>query len=378
MTRVHVSLFVAAAAGLAAASVSAQPRVQPDLAANAAMKYWQAFAQLPPRDDHKQERVRDWRTTPLDAAARELATESDKCFLYLRRGAALSRCDWSLDYEDGVGLLLPHLDKARTLTLLACLRARIALADGRPADGVDNLLAALTLGRHVADPIMICLLVDLNIELNAGDAIGLLLPKLDVTTVKRVADRLDALPAAATVEQTLVTEREHFVGWGIRRLKDLEQAGGGDMRAKVRALIGSDDANEIMTLVDDASAKRLIEALEGLRPFLDEQRRLVALPRDQFLAQWPALQAKQSVNHAAKVMLPAVAKVVNARDRARAHFALLRAAVDVVRDGQGALAKHSDPFGKGPFQYAARPHGFELRSALQIEGKPVVLVVGPP
>ena len=29
--------------------------------------------------------------------------------MYLHRGAKLPRCDWSLDYEDGVSLRLPHL-----------------------------------------------------------------------------------------------------------------------------------------------------------------------------------------------------------------------------------------------------------------------------
>lgn len=373
MTRRVVALFL-----LAATPVAAQPRTQPDLAANAALKYWQAFAHLPPRDDAQQKRLKDWRTVPLDDAARKLAGESEKCFVYLRRGAALPRCDWSLDYEDGVQLLLPHLVKARTLTLFACLRARIALADGRPGDGVDDLLAAMTLGRQVADPIMICLLVDYNMEQNAGDALALLLPKLGAAAQKRVAERLDALPAAATVEQTLVTDRDQFVGWGICRLTDLERAGGGDMRAKVRALLGSEDTKDALALVDDTSAKRLIDALEGFRATFDEQRRLVVLPRDQFLAQWPALQARQSGNPMAKVALPAAPKVVDARDRDRARLAMLTAAVAVVRDGQAALAQHPDPFGTGPFQYMARPHGFELKSALMIEGKPVTLTVGPP
>jgi hypothetical protein len=263
------------------------------------------------------------------------------------------------------------------LGLLACLRARIALADGQPAGGLDDLLAALTLGRQVADSIMICLLVDHAIEANIVDALGMLLPKLDAVALKRIAERLDALPRAATVEETLATEQEHFVGWGIHKLKDLERAGGRNMQAKVRALIGSDDANEIMNLVDDTSVKRMIDALEGFRLMLDEQRRIVALPRDQFLAQWPALQTKQSVNPTAKVAMPAVTKVVDSRDRARARFEMMKAAVAVVGDGQGALAKHPDPFGKGPFQYTARPHGFELRSALTLDGKPVTLIVGP-
>src|SRR5262249_41805577 len=150
----------------------AQPRNDPALAANAAMKYWQAFAQLPPRDEAQQEQLKNWLTTALNDAARKLVGGGEKRLLYPPPRAALPRCDWSLDYEDGVGLLLPHLDKARTLTLLACLRARIALADGRPADGLDDLLATLVMGRQVADPIMICLLVDQNIEANAIEALG--------------------------------------------------------------------------------------------------------------------------------------------------------------------------------------------------------------
>jgi hypothetical protein len=364
-------------ASLCALAATAESPVRTDQPTVAALKYWQAFAQMPPRDDAQQKRLSDWRTTSLDETSRKLAADGDKCMPYLHRGAALPRCDWSHDYEDGVMLLLPHLDKARTLTLLTCLRARIALADGHPAQEVNNLLDSMVLGRHVADPIMICLLVDYAMEAHAGDALAMLLPKLDAATLKRVAEQLEALPAAATPEQALAAQRVHSIGWGIRRLKELERAGGGDMRAKVRALIGSDDANDIMSLVDESSAARLIQALEGLLPFLDEQRRLVALPRDQFLAQWPALQAKQSANTAAKVMLPAVIKIANARDRARAKFEMLRAAVAVTQDGKAALEKHRDPFGDGPFQYTARKNGFELRSALEIDGKPVTLTVGP-
>jgi hypothetical protein len=143
-------------------------------------------------------------------------------------------------------------------------------------------------------------------------------------------------------------------------------------------LLGSEESEEIMKLVDDKSAERLIQALEALGPFYAEQRRLVGLPRDQFLAQWPAAQAKQSANPVARVMLPATTKIVDARDRYRARFAMFRAAVAVVRDGQGALAKHPDPFGSGPFEYKALPQGFELRSKMTYEGKPVTLTVGPP
>jgi hypothetical protein len=380
MRRVFVSLFVLTLSLTSAARLSGQPRAgTADLAANAALKYWQAFAHMPPRNDEQQRRLGDWRATPLDAQARRLVADSQNSFLYLRRGAALPRCDWSLNYEDGIGLLLPQLDRSRTLTLLACLRARLALADGHPADAVDDILAVFALGRHIADPIMVSLLVDYSLEHNAIDAVAMMLPKLDAAALRRIAERLDALPTAGTLEQTLVTERDYFTSWAIRWLKEQEQSGGGNLRPKVKELmVGSEDADEILRLVDDKSAKRLIEALEELAPFFEEQRRLVSLPREQFLAQWPELEKRQSANVTAKAMLPSVIKVVDARDRYRARFAMLKAAVAVARDGQAALAKHNDPFGQGPFEYKATPKGFELRSKLTLEGKPVTVTIGVP
>jgi hypothetical protein len=378
MPRVVISLLLVGGA-IWMAPLAAQPRAgTADLAANAALKYWQAFAHLPPRNDEQQRRIGDWRATPLDAQARRLVEDSQNSFLYLRRGAALSRCDWSLNYEDGIGLLLPHLDRSRTLTLLACLRARLALADGHPADALDDVLAIFALGRHVADPIMVCLLVDYSLEQNAIDAVAIMLPKLDAAALRRVAERLDALPTAGTLEQTLVTERDYFSSWAIRWLREQEQSGG-DLRAKVKSLMaGSESEDEILRLVDDKSAKRLIQALEELGPLYDEQRRLVSMPREQFLAQWPELEKRQSANATAKAMLPSVIKVVDARDRHRARFAMLRAAVAVARDGQAALAKHADPFGQGPFEYKALPKGFELRSKLTLDGKPISLTIGAP
>jgi hypothetical protein len=377
MSRVRTTLVVAAL--LAVTTLSpAQPPARPDLTANAALKYWQGFALLPPRDEARQRRLSDWRTTPLDDDLRKLVGASEKGLLYLRRGAALPRCDWALDYEDGISLLLPHLEKARSLTLFACLRARIALSDGRPAEGVDNLVAALTLGRHVADPIFVSLLVDHAIEQNAGDALALLLPKLDDATLKHLAERLDALPQAATLDQAMVTERDYFGNWAIRWLKEQERTAGRNLRANVRALlVGNQDTDEVMKLVDDNSAKRLIDAMEALGPFYEEERRLVGLPRDQFLERWPEFERKQSANPVARLVMPSLKNIVDSRDRAAARLAMLKAAVAVARDGRSALAKHPDPFGNGPFQYTARPHGFELRSARKPDDKPVTLTVGP-
>src|SRR5438034_203550 len=80
--------------------------------------------------------------------------------------------------------------------------------------------------------------------------------------LRRAAERLEALPTAGTLEQTLITERDYFSGWAIRWLKEQEQSGAGGLRAKVKALLlGSEESEDILRLVDDNSAKRLIQAL---------------------------------------------------------------------------------------------------------------------
>ena len=59
--------------------------------------------------------------------------------------------------------------------------------------------------------------------------------------------------------------------------------------------------------------------------------------------------------------------------------ALFRAALAVANGGPDKLkeAQYRDPFGTGPFEYRARPQGFELVAKLTVRGEPVKLTVGP-
>jgi len=68
----------------------------------------------------------------------------------LHRGAALRHCDWGISYEDGIYALLPRAPAARVLTCLACLRARLRFEAGQYSEAIDDLIAAMTLGRHVS------------------------------------------------------------------------------------------------------------------------------------------------------------------------------------------------------------------------------------
>jgi len=122
-------------------------------------------------------------------------------------------CDWGLEYDDGISLLLPHLAKSRDLARLAALRGRQSLENGNPREGQDDALAIMTLGRHVGhDATMICLLVRIAIEGLAIDLLAPHLPELKISHSQLTA-AFDALPPAATLEQIIGTEKEFMVGW---------------------------------------------------------------------------------------------------------------------------------------------------------------------
>src|SRR5260370_24737884 len=108
------------------------------LGANAAMKYWQAFALLPNLEKDQEKLLDDWSNVPVEGMALKLLERSEQSRTYLLRGAMLLRCDWSLDYEDGILLVLPHLAKAMTLARLVALDARYEFEQGHWKAGWED------------------------------------------------------------------------------------------------------------------------------------------------------------------------------------------------------------------------------------------------
>src|SRR5262245_51624314 len=141
------------------------PDAKSDLAANAALKYWKAFALMPTLDKDQEKLLADWDKVPLDDAALKLIAASENSLLHLYRAAKLRRCDWSMDYEDGMELLLPYLAKARDLARLAALHGRHEFEQSHWEAGVEDATAILALSRHVGlDPSFLCIIVRYRLE----------------------------------------------------------------------------------------------------------------------------------------------------------------------------------------------------------------------
>jgi hypothetical protein len=375
MRRWFLAALLLSVALLRPAPAAAQaPDAKPDLAANAALKYWKAFALMPALDKEQETLLGDWNKVPLDAAAQKLITESEKSRLYLYRGAKLPRCDWGLNWEDGMELLLPYLAKSRDLARLAALHGRYEFSRGNWDAGAEDAIAMMALARHVgSEPIMLCILVRYLIETITLDLLAPYLPELKAQSPKIIA-AYEALPAGATLPQAFQTEKKHMLQWLVREMKQAEEKKPGAWRAilkRAAGLEGDDVVNQVGTF------DRAIALTEATVPVSDELAKFVVMPREEFEAKYPEFKKKvKAENLLASHLLSSVEKMLAAQHRNQTQIALLRAAVAVVRDGPDKIKDSKDPFGDGPFEYRARDKGFELKSKLLYKGQPVMLIVG--
>jgi hypothetical protein len=357
-----------------------------DPASNAALKYWQAFSALPKFTDAEQTKIHEYLTSPLDDHAREIVTQAEYALTMLHQGAAQQRCDWGVSPEEGIYVRFPQAPASRVLAALACLRARIRFEEGQNAQAVNDIVAALTLGRHMSlTGTNFMLLVGFAIEHLAIETLALDLPKLDAGLVKDLTTRLEALPTGMNTAMAMATEESFFLDWFIRRAK-----GAKDKETLVTALdfINLEPEGKPRGSVNKARA--FIEECGGtpedVRRLAEETRtsykrtvKMLSQPLDQFEKEFESEGAKQSANPVYKVFFPAVVNVRRAQARIEARRALLMTALAVQLDGRDALKNHPDPIVGGPFECVPIPNGFELRSKFKArDNKPVTLTVGRP
>ncbi len=343
----------------------------PKPAGNAALQYWLAFAALNEFTDAEEKLFESWKSGPPPKEAQDRLAADQAALRALRRGAKTAACDWGLYYEDGPGLLLPYLQKARSLARRACLNARAHFEQRQPAEAIEDILATLTLARHVgSDGTMISLLVQFAIESVAIEAAAPYLTGLDRASLKRLQQGLESLPPGGNVKSTLRLEREHMLGWLVRQVK---------------AKVGAETLDKILA-PDVAFAELLkraggrdgiLKQLQEVEPYYDEMEKILSLPADEQQAQFALLAKKAETNPFAKMLLPAIDKVLQADAKARTRLALFRAALAVVQGGPERLKDHPDPAGKGPFEHQKLDQGFELKSKLiDARGQRVTLRVG--
>jgi hypothetical protein len=359
-----------------------------DLGANAALKYWQAFAALPKFTDAEQSRLMaEHLTMPLDAQAKERVSKAEYALRMMHHGARLPRCDWGIGWEeDGIEVLLPQMGAARVLSSLACLRARMRFADGHGAEAIDDIVAAKTLGRQVSlDGSLIGVLVGYSIEGRTDDALALYLPELDPGTIKDLKSRLDALPEGGNPVAGLRACEAKTLEWFIHKVKSAKDKDSLVALLTPFAVLASqpegrapDSDERGRALLDQCggTATGVLKFAEATRPSYELLAEKMALSLAEFEKEFERETMRQAGNPVFKLFFPALAKVRQSQARADIRRALLSAAFAVRLNGPEALKTHPDPVLGGPFEYASFVSGFELRSRFEHDGHPLVLTVG--
>jgi hypothetical protein len=356
----------------------------PNQEGNAALKYWQAFATLPKFTPAENQIIGEFLTTPLDEPTRKMLTHAEYSLQMLHRAAALRRCDWSISYaDDGVFARLPHADASRAIAFLACLRSRVRFEAGQNAEAIDDLLAAMTLGRHITlDRCLVTLLIAYRIDQGTIETLARYMPKLDAKTMTDLKSRMDALPPFGSQGAALLACEKESMDWFIRKIKEtkdqdsllaflswigISEGTGPDSGEKARDFLKECGGN----------AKSMIKFANELLPCYATTAKMLELPLDEFEKEFKRESVKQAGNPVYKMFFPPLAKVREARARADIRRALLSAAIAVQKDGQGALKAHPDPVVGGPFEYSSFKGGFELRSKLKMQDdKHLSLTVG--
>ena len=360
------------------------PAEKQELRPNAALKYWRGFATMQKFTPEEEKLLASPLTAPLDNRAKDIVTKAEYALRLMHYGAALRHCEWAVDWkEEGVEGLLPQLIAARSLTSIACLRARMRFAEGKNAEAIDDAVAAMTLGHHASlDGSLIGVLLGYAIEGKIEEMLAVFLPKLDAGMLADLKRRLDAVPAGNRPALAIRQCEENTIDWLIHKVKGakdkeslvamllfvgLSEEKPGDVNARARAFVAE----------CGGSAEGIIRFAEETRPSYQLMSRILDLPPDKFEKEFKLEEKKQANNPVFKVFFPAMIKVRQSQARAEIRHALFDAAVAVVRDGQGAMNAHPDPIAGGPFEYTAFEGGFELRSKYKMaDGKPLTLTVG--
>jgi hypothetical protein len=239
----------------------------------------------------------------------------------------------------------------------------------------------MKLGRHMEmEPLFVQRWVGRAIESTAIEAAAPYLPELKSVFPEAGSPVLDGLPAAATLRQVVLKEKQVFLMSAIQKLKEAEQHKEGAWQDLWKEFFAGNeqtsenDRNLVQSVKTLAQA---IQMLENLLPLYDQLAKLTTLPWKEFDEQYPEFAKKaKTVNPLADQILPMTDAMVATERRTQTRMALFKAALAVVQAGPDKLKDIKDPFGDGPFEYRALDEGFEVRSKLLYHEKPVTLTVG--
>ena len=276
---------------------------------NAAVIYWQAFAALPTLEGEQKtqyEAAIKTTTEPVSDNLQPIVARFDNALREMHRARGVATCDWNLNYDDGPGLLLPHLQKARELSRAALLRARLRFAAQATDEALADVVAVLKMARDCgSSPLLVSLLVDMAIENMATEVLAANLVRLAPQQLDGLAAALKTLPATPSVVDCMQLEGQIFGDW-MERFIDAEaaklddpQAGGKVLAALFQQMNGGSppDANEAdaaqrRKLLESLTVADVRESLRRLRADYAQSAKIAGLPSAERRGRWNEFESQ--------------------------------------------------------------------------------------
>mgnify|MGYP001325408112 CR=1 FL=1 len=255
-----------------------------DSKANAALKFWQAWAQISPQALDALGEVDTAAISQPQWTAPEALIGSEALnkplIGALERAALMEQSDFGIEYDQWPNTIIAHLTPMRNGAKLLAINARIAVDAGDHAGAARSLAAGYAMARHSsADGTMIGSLVGVAIFTMTDSVAAYSVEKgaLDANERAEIRRALEGFASTDPfgIRRAFAVERDLFTGW----LRSVGAAG--DDQHVAQRIIAA-----LTPLVPNADdLKGLENALAG-REALSDQLALYGVFFDQVLAAW--------------------------------------------------------------------------------------------
>jgi hypothetical protein len=376
---------------------------------NPALRYYQAFILAPDLAPADREFLfdRDWRGQKLPQNFGELMGRYDSQFRIVREAVgATVECDWGIDLTPGPATLLPHLGRNKQIAQTARLRAMWEWQQGKEAEALDDLIAALELARNCSrDGTLISMLVQIAGENIVASTIAENFYQFSPQTLQQLGEGFDAAPRRGVAVDSIPVEKEFFLGWLWREVVQAQTANPGNdaaVMAKIRDLIngmegppeGQPNAEpqhtwQKLQKASGGTSEGIVRIMAETQNLYDKLEALMALPYADYESQLKAFDAeiRSSNNPLVNLGFPAVQKCREKEFSIVAKLAMVRAALEYKLHGVEGFKSVNDPCGQGPFEFQrftfeGADRGFQLKSGYNGPASPEVMIFvekeGPP
>lgn len=325
-----------AAAALLLSALAAPFSLAVDARDNAALKYWQAWAQITPQTNEALSDLDmsaiagpEWKTPD---AIIQCGVLQEEFIARLRRAATLKEADFGIEFDQWPSTLLPHLAPLRRSAQILAIHARQAIDAGDHADAAASIAAAYRMAHHATtDGTLIGALVGVAIfqmtdRVAAFGADARAFTDADKALLLDAINTFDSPDDPFRLVEALIVERELIAQW-IRSVV----AGAAKPDALDRVIAA------IEPLIPEAEAREKIRASFAENPDFESHVALFRVYYDNVLAAWDAPDAREKLTELengtgagafgaiVQVMSPAILRLHDRETQSRELIATARA-----------------------------------------------------